>query len=268
MPTKFKQWIDTASAGTNVQSQTDFNGDTQRANGFQSGTAASSIRVNTALREATLITTALMDTLAPNSNVDVTSSVTDVKTAIGNKSASQSGTDLTFVTTGEKYTWNHKSDFSGDYNDLINKPNFGDVWYLHECVYIDVPQGAQAAGSYLVSFISNKDSTDIVNGTAYDLTAFINKFEILNLERNVGAVNNYTTYDAHLIVNVTPTVVPDAYSKAPRGILVVGSTGLETIGFDTYYEGVTIRWTANSTVTPLNNFYTTDQTMPVSNRRR
>lgn len=27
-----------------------------------------------------------------------------------------------FVTSAEKQTWNNKSDFSGDYNDLTNKP--------------------------------------------------------------------------------------------------------------------------------------------------
>lgn len=42
------------------------------------------------------------------------------------KSASQGGTDLSLVTTGEKYTWNNKSDFSGSYNDLSNKPTIPD----------------------------------------------------------------------------------------------------------------------------------------------
>ena len=82
MATKFKVWVDTPSAGTNVQSMSDFSSDSQRQNGFAAGNAASAIRVNTALREATLITTAIMDTIAPNSNVDVTSTVAQVKSAI------------------------------------------------------------------------------------------------------------------------------------------------------------------------------------------
>lgn len=32
------------------------------------------------------------------------------------------GSAVSLVTTGEKYTWNNKSDFSGNYNDLTNKP--------------------------------------------------------------------------------------------------------------------------------------------------
>ena len=82
MATKFKVWVDSPSAGTNVQSMSDFSSDSQRQNGFAAGNAASAIRVNTALREATLITTAIMDTIAPNSNVDVTSTVAQVKSAI------------------------------------------------------------------------------------------------------------------------------------------------------------------------------------------
>ena len=37
-------------------------------------------------------------------------------------SPASGGTDISLVTTGEKYTWNNKSDFSGSYNDLTNKP--------------------------------------------------------------------------------------------------------------------------------------------------
>ena len=36
--------------------------------------------------------------------------------------ASEGDTTTSLVTTGEKYTWNNKSDFSGNYEDLTNKP--------------------------------------------------------------------------------------------------------------------------------------------------
>lgn len=252
MSTKFKQWIDSPSSGTNIQDQTTFNSDVQRANGFASGNPASAIRVNTALREATLITTALMDTLAPNSNVDVTSSLNDVKSAIASKNAVQGGTDVSFVTTAEKYTWNNKSNFSGDYNDLTNKPNIENAWYYHKNVYIDVPQGPQAAGSYLVSFICNKDATDIVTNTGYDINLFVDKFEVLNLKYIAAS----TEYMANLsIINTTP--------KKVGGFIYVAAGGVQNVDFSTYYQGVTIRWTGNSTITPLNDYYTTDQTMPL-----
>lgn len=78
MATKFKVWIDNPTQGTNVQSYSDFVSDTQRSSGFSVGNVASSIRVNSALRQANLVTAALMDALLPNSELDLTSSVADL----------------------------------------------------------------------------------------------------------------------------------------------------------------------------------------------
>lgn len=50
----------------------------------------------------------------------ITISATDTKYA--SIPAASGGTDVSLVTTGEKYTWNNKSDFSGSYKDLSNKP--------------------------------------------------------------------------------------------------------------------------------------------------
>lgn len=69
----------------NIQSSLDFLNDNQRKNGFTSGTAASSSRTNTALRQSTLITAALMEMLTSyknNSALTVQSSINDVKQAI------------------------------------------------------------------------------------------------------------------------------------------------------------------------------------------
>lgn len=69
----------------NIQNSSDFLNDNQRKNGFTSGTAASSSRTNTALRQSTLITAALMEMLTSykdNSALTVRSSINDVKLAI------------------------------------------------------------------------------------------------------------------------------------------------------------------------------------------
>lgn len=47
--------------------------------------------------------------------------------SLSSEIASENGTTLSAVTTGEKYVWNHKSDFSGSYNDLTNKPTIPTV---------------------------------------------------------------------------------------------------------------------------------------------
>ncbi len=43
-------------------------------------------------------------------------------TTYESKQPVEGGTDVSLVTTGEKDTWNKKSNFSGNYNDLSNKP--------------------------------------------------------------------------------------------------------------------------------------------------
>lgn len=55
-----------------------------------------------------------------NSSGTVTISATD--TTYESKSAASGGTAVSLVTTGEKYTWNNKSNFSGAYADLTGKP--------------------------------------------------------------------------------------------------------------------------------------------------
>lgn len=43
-------------------------------------------------------------------------------TTYNNLPAKEGGTDNSLVTDGDKYNWDNKSNFSGDYNDLDNKP--------------------------------------------------------------------------------------------------------------------------------------------------
>lgn len=77
----FYPWID--AANDNVMSASDFANDDQRKNGFQAGQAASSARVNSALRQANLFVAALAEVLlADNTTLNLTSSVDAVKTAL------------------------------------------------------------------------------------------------------------------------------------------------------------------------------------------
>lgn len=77
----FYPWIDTAN--DNVMSVSDFADDAQRKTGFQAGQAASSARVNSALRQANLFVAALAEVvLASNTTLNLTSSVDAVKSAL------------------------------------------------------------------------------------------------------------------------------------------------------------------------------------------
>ena len=88
MATKFKVWIDSPIEGTNIQSYSDFSSDSQRTSGFSVGfsvgNVASSIRVNSALRQANLVSVALMSAMLPNSSLDLTSKVDALVSEINN----------------------------------------------------------------------------------------------------------------------------------------------------------------------------------------
>lgn len=82
MPNKFLDWVDDSNIN-NTQTYEDFENDEQRKQGFKSGTAASSIRVNTALRQANLVANAIMDVVAPDdSALNFKSKRNDIATKI------------------------------------------------------------------------------------------------------------------------------------------------------------------------------------------
>ena len=97
MATRFSVWIDTPISGTNVQSFTAFANDEQRKAGFTANTPASSIRVNTALRESTLFATGFMKAFFDNSTLDATSTVAQMAAALSNLIATKTYVDTSLT---------------------------------------------------------------------------------------------------------------------------------------------------------------------------
>ncbi len=86
MANNFKPWVDTPTAGQQVQSASVFASDAQRVAGFKAGDPASALRVNTALRQANVVVAGLMQfcdevKTLPN-ELSLLSTVTQVKNAI------------------------------------------------------------------------------------------------------------------------------------------------------------------------------------------
>lgn len=124
MATRFKVWIDNPVTGQNgnIQDYTTFNTDSQRANGFAAGTAASSVRVNTALRTATLIASALMSVIAPDSELDASASVTQVANLISTYMSGITSGELSFDSSTNTLTLGDQSvDLSGILNGTAAK---------------------------------------------------------------------------------------------------------------------------------------------------
>lgn len=107
MATRFSVWIDSPVIGTNIQSYGDFANDTQRKSGFSARTPASSLRVNTALRETTLFTTGFMKAFFDTSTLDPASTVAQMATALSNLIATKS-----YVTTTVTTELNNKIEIS------------------------------------------------------------------------------------------------------------------------------------------------------------
>lgn len=77
----FLVWVADANLSGNVMDVSSYSYDSQRLSGFQSGTAASAIRVNTALRQSTLVTMAIMNAMGLSS-LGYDDSSSDIEDAI------------------------------------------------------------------------------------------------------------------------------------------------------------------------------------------
>lgn len=106
MATQFKVWIDSPddTSSGNVMSQSDFASDSQRTSGYASGQTISSKRLNTILRQTSLVMVALMDQFCPSSTVTLMSSLANVKTALGNAIATKSSVDTLRTTVTSQGT--------------------------------------------------------------------------------------------------------------------------------------------------------------------
>lgn len=80
---KFRIWVDDSNLDK-VMGFDQFDTDTQRQAGFTGGTPASSIRVNTALRQANLVACALMNIVDTANTTDFRSSVATVQSLLSN----------------------------------------------------------------------------------------------------------------------------------------------------------------------------------------
>lgn len=119
MATQFKVWIDSPDDATsgNVMSQSDFAIDSQRISGYAFGQTVSSKRLNTILRQTSLIMVALMDQFCPSSTATLMSSLATVKTALGNAIATKSSvTALSATVTAQG---NHLDTLQNTVNNII-----------------------------------------------------------------------------------------------------------------------------------------------------
>lgn len=118
MANNFKPWVDSPTAGQQVQSASVFATDAQRFDGFKAGDPASALRVNSALRQANIVVAGLMqmcdDIKTLPDGLSLMSTVTQVKNAI---KAAIDQLDATVLASAKSYTDTREGVINGKLTD-------------------------------------------------------------------------------------------------------------------------------------------------------
>lgn len=122
MANNFKPWVDSPTAGQQVQSASVFATDAQRVDGFKAGDPASALRVNSALRQANIVVAGLMqmcdDIKTLPNGLSLMSTVTQVKNAI---KAAIDQLDATVLASAKSYTNTREGVINVKLTDKQNK---------------------------------------------------------------------------------------------------------------------------------------------------
>lgn len=122
MANNFKPWVDSPTAGQQVQSASVFATDVQRVDGFKAGDPASALRVNSALRQANVVVASLMqmcdDIKTLPDGLSLMSTVTQVKNAI---KAAIDQLDATVLASAKSYTDTREGAINGKLTDKQNQ---------------------------------------------------------------------------------------------------------------------------------------------------
>lgn len=122
MASNFKPWVDSPTAGQQVQSAQVFATDAQRVDGFKAGDPASALRVNSALRQANIVAAGLMqmcdDIKTLPDGLSLMSTVTQVKNAI---KAAIDQLDATVLASAKSYTDTREVAINGKITNVQNQ---------------------------------------------------------------------------------------------------------------------------------------------------
>lgn len=122
MANNFKPWVDSPTAGQQVQSASVFATDVQRVDGFKAGDPASALRVNSALRQANIVVAGLMqmcdDIKTLPDGLSLMSTVTQVKNAI---KAAIDQLDAAVLASAKSYTDTREGVINGKLTDKQNQ---------------------------------------------------------------------------------------------------------------------------------------------------
>ena len=118
--------------------------------------------------------------------------------AIGNKAnasdlTSHTGNTTVHITDAERNTWNAKSDFSGNYNDLTNKPTIPSINGLATETYVD-----EAVSGITVESIGALPDTTVIPTIPTNISSFVNDAGYLTEHQSLDGLASITYVDAQI----------------------------------------------------------------------
>ena len=189
MANNFKPWVDSPTAGQQVQSASVFATDAQRVDGFKAGDPASALRVNSALRQANIVVAGLMqmcdDIKTLPDGLSLMSTVTQVKNAI---KAAIDQLDATVLASAKSYTDTREGVINGKLTDKQNQitSNKNRLDVLEPRVD-DLEDGSSTLGQRVTTLESEMDTAQA------DITRLKEYYEV-NLATSswTGSAGNYS----------------------------------------------------------------------------
>ena len=126
------------------------------------------------------------------------------------KTADSGGTAVSLCTTGEKYTWDNKSNFSGNYSDLAGKPTIPTVSVDHN-------------GTASTSAVRKQRIE--VSGTYYDVDGSV------YMESTANSASFVFTNSTYILSTSAIDVFTDTWGDNPSSVVVDGSLHTCTVTF-------------------------------------
>lgn len=202
MASNFKPWVDSPTAGQQVQSAQVFATDAQRVNGFKAGDPASALRVNSALRQANIVVAGLMqmcdDIKTLPDGLSLMSTVTQVKNAI---KAAIDQLDATVLASAKSYTDTREGVINGEITNVQNRVTIlenemdiaqADISQLKEYYEVDLTTSSWSgsSGNYWYGI----PATTHKRGTRPRVHTYVNGEETYDSPKIDWSTGNVTVY--------------------------------------------------------------------------
>ena len=143
-----------------------------------------------------------------HANYATVTSVNELTATVSNKAnatdlTSHTGNTTIHITDAERESWNAKSNFSGNYNDLTNKPTIPSINGLATEVYVD-----EKVNGITVESIGAMPNTTVIPTVPTNVSAFNNDAGYLTEHQSL---NGYAT-ETYVDTQINALVIPDALS--------------------------------------------------------